>query len=134
MEVLGGHRRERCGKPGERLLDRRVERRAPEREPAASALRQLRMHEPLADGAAGEVAYGQEHAGAVTELLLGRPGDELGRRDGAGGHLHVEHVEAAGVADRQVRGEGAVVAAQERVRVPVRVPDQLEGLAHDPTS
>ena len=65
-------RRERCGQPGERLLDRRVERRAPEREPAPAAAASAADAPSLRRRSVGaRSTHREEDARAVAELCSG---------------------------------------------------------------
>ncbi len=119
VEVVGDDGRRRRRDRGQRRLDLPLERRAPEREPVAADLRELREDEPLGDGEAGEVAYGEERAGRIAERLLRLPDGELVDREETAGARLAEDVELflAGV---------RVIVAKKRECERIGMPDRLE--------
>ena len=132
-ERLGADRRQRCRECVERLLHRLVDRRAPVGQPGASALLQLRVDEPLRDGAGGKLEDGEGRAGGAAELVLGRrlgsEPDQLGEPDAARcrpvpelcqvGHGRKPELQPAGRKD-------AVGVAVEDGRADVLLPQDLE--------
>jgi hypothetical protein len=118
VEVVGDHGRRGGGDPGQRLLDLRLERRAPEREPLAADLGRLREDEALGDCAARQFADVQDGARAVGERLLRLEAGEL---------VGAEEAAAVGLAEDGelvLAGRGAL--ARERERDGVGMPQELE--------
>ncbi len=119
VEPLGADERERRGDLRERPLDVIVERRAPERVPAAAAALELRVHHPLADRALRERDEREERAGAVAELELRRLRgqlEQLGHREQARGDLVLEHVHRRRLAQAKTTVGERLAVTRERVR------------------
>ena len=118
VEVVGDHRRCRDRGRGERLLDLRLERRAPECEPLAADLDRLREHEPFGDGAPRELTHVEQRTRGVGELFARlEDGELVDRQEPAAVHL-AAHVKLVVARERTV--------AREREGDGVGVPDQLE--------
>ena len=75
-ERVRGRRRERGGELGQLRGDGGVERRAPERVPRPVVLVEVRMDEPLGDGAVRELGDREGDAGGAAGLEPGRRGGE----------------------------------------------------------
>ena len=155
---------ERVGIPVERLrADRRrgvrdrvelvphglVERRPPERVPAAVARLEVRVDEPFGERPAGALEDGERHLGAAAEqMTVGLDVEELGELQAPRGRSRADVREVGG--DRSpegepVGGQTSVGVAQERERARVVLPEELEGrrgalrggvgrFAHEPVS
>ncbi len=128
VEALGADERQRARDLRERALDVIVERRAPERVPAAAAARQLRMHHPLGDRAARDGDEREENARAVAELEVGRrlgELEQLGHREQPRVHLMLEHVHRRGLARAQAAVRERLAVTRKRIRAGA-TPDHFE--------
>ena len=121
VERIGGDRRQRCCDLGERCLHRRVERRAPERMPAAVAVLEIRMHEAFCERPVRELDDRECAARAPAELevgrRVGREGDEL--RDTEPARLDSaceRQIGGGGTTDRRGRRQRASRPRRERTR------------------
>ena len=118
VEVVGDDRGRRDRGRGQRRLDLRLERGAPEGEELTADLRELREDEALRNGAQRELAHMEERACRVRERLLGLPGGEL---------LDAEEPAAMGLAENAelvVTVRFAVTRERECERV--GMPDEFE--------
>ena len=128
VKALRADERQRARDLRERALDVVVERRAPERVPAAAAARQLWMHHPLGDRAVRELDQGEQHSRAVAELELGRRGSELEQlrhREQPRIDLVLQHVHRRGLARVEAAVGERLAVTRERIRAGAP-PDHFE--------
>ena len=131
VEGIRGHRRGRGGDPVELIRHDLVERRAPERMPAAVARLEMGVDEALGDGAARAIEDREhdsrrvpevERAGVELEQVVQR---EPAAGDAVPGSCHVGDGRDAALERRRRQLSASV--AQHRERGRVVLPQELEG-------
>jgi hypothetical protein len=130
VERIGAHRGRRGRDALELVGHDLVERRAPERVPAAVARLEMRVDEPFGDSAARGLDHGEHGLRRVAELERARiQVEELGQRQPAPGNAVAR---PGDVGDRRQsaferrRRQVAVGIAQHRERGRVLLPEELE--------